>query len=87
MDELEAWFAALKGAAVGPEKETRVRLEDLGGESLEDEADEVDKVMRWAAIRVQDSAVKMLERMLQRGVNSPSLGRGDCIQTKPLNQI
>uniref|UniRef100_A0A0E0EHW2 Uncharacterized protein n=1 Tax=Oryza meridionalis TaxID=40149 RepID=A0A0E0EHW2_9ORYZ len=45
MDELEARFAALKGAA-GPEKETRVRLEDLGGES--DEDDEVDKVMRWA---------------------------------------
>ncbi|EES13345.1 hypothetical protein BDA96_07G041000 [Sorghum bicolor] len=48
MDELEARFAALKGAAAGPEKETRVRLEDLGGESSEDEADEVDKVMRWA---------------------------------------
>lgn len=47
MDELEARFAALKGAA-GPEKDTRVRLEDLGGESSEDEADEVDKVMRWA---------------------------------------
>lgn len=47
MDELEARFAALKGAA-GPEKETRVRLEDLGGESDEDEDDEVDKVMRWA---------------------------------------
>ncbi|XP_062191611.1 uncharacterized protein LOC133895369 [Phragmites australis] len=40
---LEARFAALKGAA-GPEKETRVRLEDLGWES----EDEVDKVMRWA---------------------------------------
>ncbi|XP_066323577.1 uncharacterized protein [Miscanthus floridulus] len=48
MDELEARFAALKGAAVGPEKDARVRLEDLGGESSEDEADEVDKVMRWA---------------------------------------
>ncbi|PUZ50099.1 hypothetical protein GQ55_6G032600 [Panicum hallii var. hallii] len=47
MDELEARFAALKGAA-GPEKEARVRLEDLGGESSEDEEDEVDKVMRWA---------------------------------------
>ncbi|XP_066351799.1 uncharacterized protein [Miscanthus floridulus] len=47
MDELEARFAALKGAA-GPEKDTRVRLEDLGGDSSEDEADEVDKVMRWA---------------------------------------
>jgi hypothetical protein len=47
MDELEARFAALKGAA-GPEKEAaRVKLEDLGGESSEDE-DEVDKVMRWA---------------------------------------
>jgi len=31
MDELEARFAALKGAAAGPKKETRVRLEDLGG--------------------------------------------------------
>ncbi|CAO2186944.1 unnamed protein product [Urochloa humidicola] len=47
MDELEARFAALKGAA-GPEKEVRVRLEDLGGESSEDEESEVDKVMRWA---------------------------------------
>lgn len=47
MDELEARFAALKGAA-GPEEEARVRLEDLGGESEEDEADEVDKMMRWA---------------------------------------
>lgn len=47
MDELEARFAALKGAA-GPEKDTRVRLEDLVGESSEDEADEVDKMMRWA---------------------------------------
>ena len=103
--------------------------------SSEDEADEVDKVMRWAMdaawldvaaagtaggkakkhaddveekdekssvreccmflsrprsertkllspVRVQDAAVKMLERMLQREVNSPSPGRGDCIQTK-----
>lgn len=49
MDELEARFAALKGAAAGPEKDTRVRLEDLGGDSSEeDEADEVDKLMRWA---------------------------------------
>uniref|UniRef100_A0A0E0LR88 Uncharacterized protein n=1 Tax=Oryza punctata TaxID=4537 RepID=A0A0E0LR88_ORYPU len=49
MDELEARFAALKGAApAGPEKETRMRLDDLGGESDEDEDDEVDKVMRWA---------------------------------------
>ncbi|KAG8046487.1 hypothetical protein GUJ93_ZPchr0008g14161 [Zizania palustris] len=47
MDELEARFAALKGAA-GPEKEARVRLEDLGGESDEDEDDEVEKLMRWA---------------------------------------
>nr|CAB3479980.1 unnamed protein product [Digitaria exilis] len=47
MNELEARFAALKGAA-GPEKDARVRLDDLGGESSEDEADEVDKVMRWA---------------------------------------
>jgi len=47
MDELEVRFAVLKGAA-GPEKEARVRLEDLGGESSEDEEDEVDKVMRWA---------------------------------------
>ncbi|XP_037465650.1 uncharacterized protein LOC119337593 [Triticum dicoccoides] len=46
MDEMEARFAALKGAAVCPDKETRVRLEDLGGES--DEEDEVEKVMRWA---------------------------------------
>ncbi|KAL6659024.1 hypothetical protein ACP70R_003064 [Stipagrostis hirtigluma subsp. patula] len=46
MEELEARFAALKGAA--PEKEARVRLEDLGGDSSEDEEDEVDKVMRWA---------------------------------------
>ncbi|KAE8786677.1 hypothetical protein D1007_39497 [Hordeum vulgare] len=46
MDEMEARFAALKGPAVCPEKETRVRLEDLGGES--DEEDEVEKVMRWA---------------------------------------
>ncbi|CAL5010035.1 unnamed protein product [Urochloa decumbens] len=49
MDELEARFAALKGAtAGGSEKEARVRLEDLGGESSEDEESEVDKVMRWA---------------------------------------
>ncbi|CAD6246657.1 unnamed protein product [Miscanthus lutarioriparius] len=48
MDELEAWFAALKGAVAGPEKDARLRLEDLGGESSEDKADEVDKVMRWA---------------------------------------
>ncbi|GJN12452.1 hypothetical protein PR202_ga30731 [Eleusine coracana subsp. coracana] len=47
MQELEARFAALKGAA-GPEKETRVKLEDLGGESSEDEEEEVDKLMRWA---------------------------------------
>lgn len=47
MEELEARFAALKGAA-GPEKETRVKLEDLGGESSEDEEEEVDKLMRWA---------------------------------------
>jgi hypothetical protein len=40
MEEL----SALKGAA-GPEKEARVKLEDLGGESSEDE---VDKLMRWA---------------------------------------
>ncbi|CAM0911277.1 unnamed protein product [Alopecurus aequalis] len=46
MDEMEARFAALKGAAAGPEKETKVRLEDLGGES--EEEDEVEKVMRWA---------------------------------------
>ncbi|XP_044439821.1 nucleolin [Triticum aestivum] len=46
MDEMEVRFAALKGAAVCPEKETRVRLEDLEGES--DEEDEVEKVMRWA---------------------------------------
>ncbi|KAM0920023.1 hypothetical protein ACQ4PT_007798 [Festuca glaucescens] len=45
MDEMEARFAALKGAAAGPEKETKVRLEDLGDES---EEDEVEKVMRWA---------------------------------------
>uniref|UniRef100_A0A0A9G730 Uncharacterized protein n=1 Tax=Arundo donax TaxID=35708 RepID=A0A0A9G730_ARUDO len=45
MEELEARFAALKGAAAGPEEKARVRLEDLGGESSEDE---VDKVMRWA---------------------------------------
>ncbi|CAO2205731.1 unnamed protein product [Urochloa humidicola] len=50
MDELEARFAALKGvtAAGGSEKDARVRLEDLGGESSEDEESEVDKVMRWA---------------------------------------
>jgi hypothetical protein len=47
MEELSARFAALKGAA-GPEKETRVKLEDLGGESSEDEEEEVDKLMRWA---------------------------------------
>lgn len=46
MDEMEARFAALKGVAVCPDKETRVRLEDLGGES--EEEDEVEKVMRWA---------------------------------------
>ncbi|XP_040382946.1 uncharacterized protein LOC121055173 [Oryza brachyantha] len=47
MDELEARLAALKGAAGRPEKgDTRVRLEDLDGES--EEEDEVDKVMRWA---------------------------------------
>jgi hypothetical protein len=45
MDEMEARFAALKGAAAGPEKETKVSLEDLGDES---EEDEVEKVMRWA---------------------------------------
>ncbi|KAM0875391.1 hypothetical protein ACQ4PT_036792 [Festuca glaucescens] len=44
MDEMEARFAALKGAAAGSEKETKVRLEDLGDES---EEDEVEKVMRW----------------------------------------
>jgi hypothetical protein len=43
MEEL----SALKGAA-GPEKEARVKLEDLGGESSEDEEEEVDKLMRWA---------------------------------------
>ncbi|CAL4996701.1 unnamed protein product [Urochloa decumbens] len=49
MDELEARFAALKGATAGGSgKEARVRLEDLGGESSEDEESEVDKVMRWA---------------------------------------
>ncbi|CAO2176499.1 unnamed protein product [Urochloa humidicola] len=49
MDELEARFAALKGVAagVGSEKEARVKLEDLGGESSDEES-EVDKVMRWA---------------------------------------
>ncbi|TVT99826.1 hypothetical protein EJB05_54784, partial [Eragrostis curvula] len=47
MEELEARFAALKGAA-GPEKDSRVKLEDLGGESSEDEEEEVDKLMRWA---------------------------------------
>uniref|UniRef100_A0A0A9DAJ0 Uncharacterized protein n=1 Tax=Arundo donax TaxID=35708 RepID=A0A0A9DAJ0_ARUDO len=47
MEELEARFAALKGAAAGPEKEARVRLEDLGGESSENE-EEVNKLMRWA---------------------------------------
>ena len=46
MDEMEARFATLKGAAAGPEKETKVRVEDLGGES--EEEDEVEKVMRWA---------------------------------------
>ncbi|XP_047073452.1 uncharacterized protein LOC124682887 [Lolium rigidum] len=45
MDEMEARFAALKGGAAGPEKETKVSLEDLGDES---EEDEVEKVMRWA---------------------------------------
>jgi hypothetical protein len=43
MEEL----SALKGAA-GPEKEARVKLEDLGGESSEDEVEEVDKLMRGA---------------------------------------
>uniref|UniRef100_A0A0D9X4F6 Uncharacterized protein n=1 Tax=Leersia perrieri TaxID=77586 RepID=A0A0D9X4F6_9ORYZ len=43
MDELEARFAALKGAEKG---DSRVKLEDLGDES--EEEDEVDKVMRWA---------------------------------------
>ncbi|GJN39676.1 hypothetical protein PR202_gb28809 [Eleusine coracana subsp. coracana] len=47
MEELEERFAALKGAA-GPETETRVKLEDLGGDSSEDEEEEVDKLMRWA---------------------------------------
>ena len=43
---MEARFAALTGAAAGSGKETKVRLEDLGGES--EEEDEVEKVMRWA---------------------------------------